>query len=365
MSTRLSSLTTLRVGGPVGSYAVADSREDLINRVRAADAGGGPLLVIGGGSNLLAADAPFNGAVVRDGRHEARVLGEGGCAGPAAEDGAPGGVLVRASAGTPWDAFVSWTLDQGLSGLEALSGIPGTVGASPVQNVGAYGHEVAETLDHVLVWDRQEGHEARLSAEDLGFGYRTSVIKRSLSADWGPTGRWVVLDAVFRLERSALSAPVLYGELARRIGARAGERAQARLVREAVLALRAGKGMVLDDADHDTWSAGSFFTNPILSADEADALPAGAPRFPAGDGRVKTSAAWLIDHAGFTKGFALPEAGDPPRASLSTKHVLALTNRGGAAASDIEALARAVRAGVRRAYGVDLVPEPVAVGIAW
>ena len=215
------------------------------------------------------------------------------------------------------------------------------------------------------MWDRQEGHEARLSAEDLGFGYRTSVIKRSLSADWGPTGRWVVLDAVFRLERSALSAPVLYGELARRIGARAGERAQARLVREAVLALRAGKGMVLDDADHDTWSAGSFFTNPILSADEADALPAGAPRFPAGDGRVKTSAAWLIDHAGFTKGFALPEAGDPPRASLSTKHVLALTNRGGAAASDIEALARAVRAGVRRAYGVDLVPEPVAVGIAW
>ena len=272
---------------------------------------------------------------------------------------------MRTSAGTPWGAFVSWTLDQGLSGLEALSGIPGTVGASPVQNVGAYGHEVAETLDHVLVWDRQEGHEARLSAEDLGFGYRTSVIKRSLSADWGPTGRWVVLDAVFRLERSALSAPVLYGELARRIGARAGERAQARLVREAVLALRAGKGMVLDDADHDTWSAGSFFTNPILSADEADALPAGAPRFPAGDGRVKTSAAWLIDHAGFTKGFALPEAGDPPRASLSTKHVLALTNRGGAAASDIEALARAVRAGVRRAYGVDLVPEPVAVGIAW
>ena len=211
----------------------------------------------------------------------------------------------------------------------------------------------------------------RLLPSDLGFAYRSSAIKRSVGEPglgdrpWGPTGRWVVLSVDFRLERSPLSAPVMYAELARRLGVEVGERADASLVRSTVLDLRRGKGMVLDAEDHDTWSAGSFFTNPILPEAVAASLPEDAPRFSAGEGLVKTSAAWLIDHAGCGKGFHLPEAGDPPRASLSTKHVLALTNRGGATGADIEALARAVRERVLDAFGVTLVPEPVTVGIAW
>ena len=360
--TTLADLTTLRVGGPIARLVPATSTDALVEAVRAADASGGPLLVVGGGSNLLASDAPFEGTVV-----DVQPFGE---IASIIDEGPSGSVLVRAGAGTVWDAFVSWTLAEGLSGVEALSGIPGTVGASPVQNVGAYGHEVAETIESVEAYDRLTGIVMRLLPSDLGFAYRSSAIKRSVGQPglgerpWGPTGRWVVLSVDFRLERSALSAPVMYAELARRLGVEAGERAEASLVRSTVLELRRGKGMVLDPADHDTWSAGSFFTNPILS-ESAAALPEGAPRFRAGEGLVKTSAAWLIDHAGCGKGFHLPEAGDPPRASLSTKHVLALTNRGGASGADIEALARAVRERVREAFGVTLVPEPVTVGIAW
>lgn len=269
-----------------------------------------------------------------------------------------------------WDEFVAWSLEEGLSGIEALSGIPGTVGAAPVQNVGAYGHEVSDALVAIRAWDRAEGGVTVIPAGDLGLAYRDSLLKRSLHEGdaqgrvWGPTGRWVVLDATFRLERSDLSAPVLYRELAARLGVERGERAGARRVRETVLELRASKGMVLDPADHDTWSAGSFFTNPIVSEEEAARLPEGAPRFPLEDGRVKTSAAWLIDHAGFSTGFALAGA-RPEGASLSTKHVLALTNRGGARASEVVELALAVRAGVEERFGVRLVPEPVAVGISW
>lgn len=356
----LRDLTTLRVGGPVAALVDSAAEWTLVGAVRAADREARPVLVLGGGSNLLASDRPFDGIVVRDVRQVVR-----------AEEVDRTHVHVTASAGTHWDALVCWTLVHGLSGLEALSGIPGSVGAAPVQNVGAYGHEVAETLISVRVWDRALGQVAQLPAHDLGLGYRTSVIKRSLAlpgADgrtWGPTGRWVVLEATFSLERSELSAPVLYAELARHLDVVPGGRAPAIAVREAVLGLRRSKGMVLDHDDHDTWSAGSFFTNPIMSAEAAEALlPPGAPRFDAGEGLVKGSAAWLIDHAGFPRGYALPtgDEGDP-RASLSTRHVLALTNRGRATAGDLESLARTVREGVRDAFGIELVPEPVTLGL--
>ena len=368
--TTLADLTTLRVGGPIARLVPATSSDALVDAVAAADAAGGPLLVVGGGSNLLASDAPFEGTVVdvQPFDEVAAIIHEDP-AGSVVPSAGPAG--ARAGGGSGWDEFVSWTLAEGLSGVEALSGIPGTVGASPVQNVGAYGHEVSETIESVEAYDRLTGIVVRLLPSDLGFAYRSSAIKRSVGQPglndrpWGPTGRWVVLSVDFRLERSALSAPVMYAELARRLGVEAGERADASLVRSTVLDLRSGKGMVLDAEDHDTWSAGSFFTNPILPEAVAASLPEGAPRFSAGEGLVKTSAAWLIDHAGCGKGFHLPEAGDPPRASLSTKHVLALTNRGGASGADIEALARAVRERVYDAFGVTLVPEPVTVGIAW
>ncbi|RRC95668.1 UDP-N-acetylmuramate dehydrogenase [Schaalia canis] len=352
----LADLTTFRVGGPIDRFVRAGSEAELIAQIREADADGTPLLIIGGGSNILASDDGFEGLVLQDARSEITVV----------DDGA--NVSVQASAGTNWDMFVAWTLEEGLSGLEALSGIPGTVGASPVQNVGAYGQDVSATLKEVRAWDRDARKIVTLSREDLHLSYRHSVLKESLSTPqpsgrtYGPTGRWVVLSVTFSLPRSSMSAPVLYGELARHLGVEVGQSAPSTRVREAVLSLRRGKGMVLDPGDHDTWSAGSFFTNPILSDEAAAALPEGAPRFPAGQGRVKTSAAWLIDHAGFAKGFAVSE-GAP--ASLSTRHVLALTNRGGARASDVVALARRVRDGVREAFGVTLVPEPVAVGISW
>ncbi|WP_115728650.1 UDP-N-acetylmuramate dehydrogenase [Actinomyces culturomici] len=356
----LADLTTFRVGGPVTDYVEAPTREEFIDAIRSADAAGTPLLVLGGGSNLLASDEGFPGRVVRDLRSDITTV----------EDRETGRVLVTATAGAVWDAFVVWTLDHGLSGLEALSGIPGTVGAAPVQNVGAYGHEAGETLVSVRVWDRAAAAETTLTTAALRLGYRDSVVKRSIHEGdaehrmWGPTGRWVVLEATFALETSELSAPVLYRELARRLGVEQGERADARLVRDTVRELRASKGMVLDPEDHDTWSAGSFFTNPILSAEDAERLPEDAPRFPMPDGRVKSSAAWLIDHAGFTKGWAVDGA-RAEGASLSTKHVLALTNRGDATSVEVVELALAVRAGVEERYGVRLVPEPVALGITW
>jgi UDP-N-acetylmuramate dehydrogenase len=235
------------------------------------------------------------------------------------------------------------------SGIEALAGIPGLVGATPIQNVGAYGAEVAQVIASVETIDRSTGRRARFAAADCGFGYRHSRFKAE-------PGRYLVLAVTFQLPPGSLSAPIRYAELARALGVELGERVPASAVREAVLGLRAGKGMVLDADDHDTWSAGSFFTNPILTAEDAERLPADAPRFPADDGMIKTGAAWLIDHAGFGKGY-----GTPP-ATLSTKHVLALTNRGGASAADLIALAREVRAGVRATYGIELVPEPVLVG---
>ncbi|MBN2177779.1 MAG: UDP-N-acetylmuramate dehydrogenase [Demequinaceae bacterium] len=351
-------LTTLRVGGRVGVLVDAATEEDVVDAVRGADDLGASLLVLGGGSNVVVSDAGFPGAVVRDTRTDI-----------AADRDADDTVRVTVAAGTPWDGLVERTVAEGWAGIEAMSGIPGSTGATPVQNVGAYGREVAEVISSVKVWDRADGRLRTLSREECDFSYRDSLLKRSMRGEaedgrhWRPTPRFVVLEVVFRLEEAPLSAPIAYAELAKTLGVPVGKRVPLADAREAVLALRRTKGMLLDPRDHDTWSVGSFFTNPILSADDADRLPEEAPRYPVegADGSVKTSAAWLITRAGFGRGFALAP-GAP--VSLSTKHTLALTNRGGATAADILALARHIRDGVREDFGVTLEPEPVLVGLS-
>ncbi|PWD50501.1 UDP-N-acetylenolpyruvoylglucosamine reductase [Serinibacter arcticus] len=352
----LADLTTLRVGGTVRDYREATSEAELLAAVTEADESGTPLLVLGGGSNVLASDEAFDGVVVRDVRRGLEVRESSACS----------GADVVVPAGEGWDDLVARAVEEGWSGIEALSGIPGSVGATPVQNVGAYGQEVGDVLAFVRTWDRGTGRIKTFARSELGLGYRTSLLKRSFAGDadgraWGPTPRWVVLEVGLQIPHATLSAPVRYAELARTLGVEVGERVPAALVRETVLGLRRGKGMVLDAADHDTWSAGSFFTNPLLTPDESAALPQDAPRFPLGDdaGTVKSSAAWLISHAGFERGHGLPGA-----ASLSTKHSLALTNRGDARAEDLLSLAREVRDGVRSAFGVVLEPEPVLVGVS-
>jgi UDP-N-acetylmuramate dehydrogenase len=260
---------------------------------------------------------------------------------------------VTVAAGESWDDLVAYAVERGWFGIEALSGIPGSVGATPIQNVGAYGQEVSQTIARVRVWDRVLRGVRSFAASECQFGYRSSRFK----AD---PGRHVVLDVTFQFRMGSLAAPVQYAELARHLGIEAGQRAPLAAVRDAVLALRGGKGMVLDADDHDTWSAGSFFTNPFLTPEQAAALPDGAPRWEQPDGTVKSSAAWLIEHAGFGKGYASAAAGE--RVRLSTKHTLALTNRGGATTDELLTLAREVRDGVRERFGVTLVNEPVTVG---
>lgn len=330
--------TTLRVGGPAARWIVAEDEDALVDAVRAADAAGDRLLILGGGSNLLVADEGFDGTVVQLATTGIQVDVDG-CS----------GASVTVAAGEVWDDVVTRAVAEGWVGIEALAGIPGRSGATPIQNVGAYGQEVAQTIAAVRTWDRHEARLRTFSAAQCEFAYRASRFKAE-------PGRFVVLDVTFQFRLGDLGAPIAYAELARALGVEVGERAPAAAVRDAVLGLRRSKGMVLDDADHDTWSAGSFFTNPILSAADAASLPEDAPRFPTEDGRVKSSAAWLIDRAGFTKGYGAGRAG------LSTKHTLAVTNRGAARAEDVLALAREVRDGVRARFGVELVNEPVLVG---
>ncbi|WP_416382400.1 UDP-N-acetylmuramate dehydrogenase [Nocardia transvalensis] len=341
-SVRLAELTTLRVGGPA-TVADCDTTDALIATVRTLDAAGVPVLLLAGGSNLLVADAGFGGVVVR-------IATEG------VEIGAD---RVVAEAGANWDAVVAATVDAGLGGLECLSGIPGSAGATPVQNVGAYGVEVAQLLRRVRLLDRATGEVRWVEPAELGFGYRTSVLKHS--------DRAVVLAVDFTLRSDGSSAPLRYHELARVLEAEEGQTRPAAEVRAAVLRLRAGKGMVLDAADHDTWSAGSFFTNPVVPQARVDEVRAAIaahvgdvtiPTYPAPDG-VKFSAGWLIERAGFAKGFPGPDA--PAR--LSTKHTLALTNRGAATTADLVELARTVRDGVAERFGIRLEPEPVTVGV--
>jgi UDP-N-acetylmuramate dehydrogenase len=331
----LAGLTTLRLGGPARRLLVAGTEDEVVEAVRAADAGAEPLLVLGGGSNLVVADEGFDGTVLQ-------VATRGVAVAPLAEH------ALQVEAGVDWDHVVRLTVEEGYAGLEALSGIPGRVGAAPIQNVGAYGQEVAQTVAWVRVLDRSTHDVVLLDPQECGFGYRDSVFKRS--------DRYVVLAVAFALEHSRLGAPVRYAELARRLGVEVGVRVPATDVRAAVLELRRGKGMVLDAEDHDTWSAGSFFTNPLLAPEEAATLPEDAPRWPTDDGRVKTSAAWLIEQAGIGKGHGAGAA------RVSTKHTLALTNRGGATTAELLELAREIRAAVLDRFGVTLVAEPVLVG---
>lgn len=335
----LSGLTTLRLGGPARRLVVAETEDEVVSVVREADAAGEPLLVMGGGSNLVVADEGFDGTVLRVATHATTRV----AAAPLAEH------ALQLEAGVDWDHAVELAVHEGYAGVEALSGIPGLVGATPVQNIGAYGQDVSQTIAWARALDRTTGDVVLLDNAACGFAYRDSVFKGS--------DRYVVLSVAFSLERSRMGAPVRYAELARRLGVEVGDRAPAVAVRAAVLALRREKGMVLDPADHDTWSAGSFFINPVLPAPEAARLiPDDAPRWPEPDGRVKTSAAWLIEHSGFGKGYGHGAA------RLSDKHILALTNRGGASTEELLALARELRDGVLAGFGITLVPEPVLVG---
>ncbi|MDT0308034.1 UDP-N-acetylmuramate dehydrogenase [Streptomyces sp. DSM 44917] len=342
----LGPLTTLRLGGPADRLLTAHSDEEVVAAVAEADAAGEPLLLVGGGSNLVIADEGFRGTALR-----------------IATTGADlDGTRLELAAGENWGAAVARTVEAGLAGLECLAGIPGSAGATPIQNVGAYGQEVSSVLTEVVAYDRAERAVRTLRNEDCGFAYRHSRFKAEPE-------RFVVLRVRFALEDAGgLSAPLRYAEAARLLGVEPGARVPAADARDAVLKLRTGKGMVLDPEDHDTWSAGSFFTNPVLTEAEFAAFAeraarrlgpgAAPPAYPAGEGRAKTSAAWLIERAGFPKG----HGAGPAR--ISGKHTLALTNRGGARTADLLALAREVRDGVREAFGVTLVNEPVFVGVS-
>jgi UDP-N-acetylmuramate dehydrogenase len=344
---RLSELTTLRLGGPAARCLDAATEEAVVEAVTAADRAGESLLVLAGGSNVVVADEGFPGTVVRIATQ-----------GVARDDGA-----LEVAAGEPWDPLVADCVASGLAGVECLAGIPGSVGATPIQNVGAYGQEVAETIGAVRVLDRADGAVRVLAPADCGFTYRSSAFKRE-------PGRWVVLAVSFTLEASVYSAPIRYAELARALGVEVGARAPLADVREAVLGLRRGKGMVLDPDDADTVSAGSFFTNPVLDAGAFEALRARAaerlgpdappPAWPEGDGRMKTSAAWLIERAGFHRGY-----GNPEGIAISGKHTLALTNRGAGTTAELVALAHEIAGGVHDAFGVELAPESVFFGHRW
>ena len=345
--TSLADLTTLRVGGPIGRLVTVTTTDDLVDAVHEVDDADEPLLVVAGGSNLLVSDDGFEGTVVHVRTHGVEVASSDACS----------GMSLQVAAGEPWDDVVRRAVAEGWVGIEALSGIPGSTGATPVQNVGAYGQEVAQTISSVRTWDRREERVRTFAVGECGFSYRSSLFKAN--------HRYVVLDVTFQLPFGDRSAPIGYADVAAALGVSLGDRVPLAEAREAVLAQRRARGMVLDPADHDTWSAGSFFTNPVMSSAafarltaRAGIVGAGAPPSYAAEGGVKTSAAWLIERAGFGKGFGLPGP-----AALSTKHTLALTNRGGASAADLVVLAREVRDGVLDRFGVALEPEPRLVGL--
>lgn len=396
-------ITTMGVGGRIATFVQPRDRVGLIEAVENADSKGLPLCMIGGGSNLLVSDKDFPGVVVRDTRQDISVPDE-----VAPPEGGEPTVHINAPAGTNWDDLVSYCVRMNLTGIEGLSGIPGTVGASVVQNIGAYGQEVGRVVDSVEVWDRQDKVTAYLRASDLDFGYRTSLLKQTMyqapavpDVRFFPTPRYVVLSVTLVL-RHGSATRVDSSQLAGALGVEPGSTLPLERIRQAVLAVRAGKGMLEDPYRYltdwmgscrrtsdleealtlvqedlrgprgervllDRHSCGSFFTNPIISQEAADALPEDAPQYPAGGAdqaahapMVKASAAWLIDHAGFHKGFALEQGS---AAALSDVHTLALTNRGGAGSDDLVALAHAIQKGVDRAFGIHLIPEPVTPGI--
>ncbi len=336
----LAQYTSLRVGGPAQKFIHATTEQELIEAVKNSDKSGEPVLIIGGGSNVLIGDQGFNGTVIRV---ETK--------GNSYQFDACSGGMITVNSGENWDEFVQWIISKGFADVETLSGIPGTVGGAPIQNIGAYGHEVCEVIARVRTWDRKINAVKTFTNQDCEFGYRTSRFKREKD-------RYVVLDVTFQLRKGEMSLPIKYQELANYLGVQLGDRVLVEDVRRAVLALRAAKGMVLSESDPDSWSAGSFFVNPILSAELAAKLPSDAPRWQQADGRVKTSAAWLMEKSGVRKGE------EHEGARVSTKHVLALVNSGNAKASDIAELAKSARAQVKKVFGITLEPEVHFVGLS-
>jgi UDP-N-acetylmuramate dehydrogenase len=335
--TELSKYTSFRVGGPATKIVQVSTEAEIIAAIE--EAGDTPILIMGGGTNVLIADKGFEGTVIRISNNSVQ-----------SEVDACSGATLTIGAGEDWDTFVQTTIARGYAGLETLSGIPGTVGAAPIQNIGAYGHEVAEFITRVRTYDRQEKEIFTFTNSQCEFTYRNSYFKAH-------PGRYVVLDVQFQIRIGEMSDPITYLELAKKLGIDPGDKAPVAATRAAVLELRASKGMLLTNDDHDSWSAGSFFTNPIISQQAADELPNAAPKWPLNDGRVKISAAWLIENAGIHKG---DEVGG---ARISTKHVLALTNSGSATASDIAELAKRARNQVKEVFGITLEAEVNLVGV--
>jgi len=335
--TELSKYTSLRVGGPATKIVQVSTEAQIIAAIE--EAGDTPVLIMGGGTNVLIADKGFDGTVIRISNNSVQ-----------AEVDACSGATLTIGAGEDWDVFVQTTINSGFAGLETLSGIPGTVGAAPIQNIGAYGHEVSEFITRVRTYDRELKEIYTFTNSQCEFTYRNSYFKAH-------PGRYVVLDVQFQLRIGEFSAPITYLELSKKLGIEPGDKAPVAATRTAVLELRASKGMLLSPDDHDSWSAGSFFTNPIISQQAADALPDAAPKWPLNDGRVKISAAWLIENAGMHKG---DEVGG---ARISTKHVLALTNSGDATAADIAELAKRARDQVKSIFGITLEAEVNLIGI--
>ena len=329
--------TSLRVGGPAKKFVEVGTEAEIIAAIEAA--GDSPILIMGGGTNILVADSGFEGTVIRITSHAMQ-----------SEVDACSGATLTIGAGENWDEFVATTLERGFAGLETLSGIPGSVGAAPIQNIGAYGHEVSEFITRVRTYDRQAKGLKTFTNSECEFSYRNSHFKAH-------PGRYVVLDVQFNLRQGEFTTAITYAELAKKLGIEVGEKAPITATRTAVLELRAAKGMLLNPNDYDSWSAGSFFTNPIVSQDIADQLPAGAPKWPTSDGRVKTSAAWLIENSGVHKGDSHGGA------RVSTKHVLALTNAGNATATDIAELAKSAQKSVYEKFGITLEAEVNLVGI--
>ena len=330
--------TSLRVGGPAKSFVEVRTEAQIIEAIEAA--GDTPILIIGGGTNILVSDNGFEGTVIRISNNSLE-----------AEVDACSGATLVIGAGENWEKFVETTINRGFAGLETLSGIPGTVGAAPIQNIGAYGHEVSEFITRVRTYDRKEKALKTFTNSECQFGYRNSLFKAT-------PGRYVVLDVGFQLRVGEDTTPILYGELAKKLGIEVGDKSTVIATRKAVLELRQAKGMLLVPQDRDSWSAGSFFTNPIITADLAEKLPEGAPKWLLDDGRVKTSAAWLIENSGIHKGDAHGGA------KVSSKHVLALTNAGNATAQDIAELANIARKSVKDKFGITLEAEVNLVGLS-
>ena len=335
--TELSKYTSFRVGGPATKIVQVSTEAEIIGAIE--EAGDSPILIMGGGTNVLIADKGFEGTVIRISNNSVQ-----------AEVDACSGATLTIGAGEDWDTFVQTTIDRGFAGLETLSGIPGTVGAAPIQNIGAYGHEVSEFITRVRTYDRQEKALKTFTNSECEFSYRNSYFKSH-------PGRYVIIEVQFQIRRGELSDPITYVELSKKLGIEPGEKAPVVATRAAVLELRASKGMLLKNDDHDSWSAGSFFTNPIISQQAADLLPNAAPKWPLKDGRVKVSAAWLIENSGIHKGDELGGA------RISTKHVLALSNSGNATAADIAELAKRARNQVKEVFGITLEAEVNLIGV--